>query len=191
MRYWFGEKIRIVRERRGFTLREVADRAGVSESLVSQIERNRVSPAIDTLLSLADALDLDLEYLFADYRRDRSVKITRSYERDSFTKPGVLYERLARFEGSAPNREGIEVYNITLEPGAKTGSAEYGHPGWEVGLVETGRAQLVLGNNTYELLPGDSASFQAGSPHDLSNIGPEPLVVFWIITPPKGEFENR
>jgi transcriptional regulator with XRE-family HTH domain len=181
----------MVRERRALTLKEVAERAGVSESLVSQIERNRVSPAIDTLLSLADALDLDLEYLFADYRRDRSVRITRSYERNSFTKPGVLYERLAYFEGPAPDREGIEVYRITLEPGVKTGTGEYGHPGWEVGLVETGKAQLVLGNNTYELLPGDSAGFEAGSPHGLINIGPEPLRVFWIITPPKGEFENR
>ncbi|MDR2629714.1 MAG: XRE family transcriptional regulator [Spirochaetaceae bacterium] len=191
MRYWFGEKIRTVRERRGLTLREVADQAGVSESLVSQIERNRVSPAIDTLLSLADALDLDLEYLFADYRRDRSVRITRKHERDSFTKPGVLYERLARFEGPAPGGEGIEVYRITLEPGAKTGNTEYGHPGWEVGLVEAGKVRLLLGNNTYELLPGDAASFQAGSPHELCNAGPEPLVVFWIVTPPKGEFENR
>lgn len=191
MRYWFGEKIRAVRERRALTLREVADRAGVSESLVSQIERNRVSPAIDTLLALADALDLDLEYLFEDYRRDRSVRITRSYERDSFTKPGVIYERLARFEEPVPGREGIEVYRITLEPGAKTGNAAYGHPGWEVGLVEAGKARLVLGNKTYELLPGDSAGFQAGSPHGLFNAGPEPLRVFWIITPPKGEFENR
>ncbi|MDR3123762.1 MAG: helix-turn-helix domain-containing protein, partial [Treponema sp.] len=60
MRYNFGGKIRAVRERRSLTLREVAEKAGVSESLVSQIERNRVSPAIDTLLALADALDLDL-----------------------------------------------------------------------------------------------------------------------------------
>ncbi|MDR0598270.1 MAG: helix-turn-helix domain-containing protein, partial [Treponema sp.] len=77
MRYNFGEKIREVRERRSLTLREVAEKAGVSESLVSQIERNRVSPAIDTLLALADALDLDLEYLFSDYRRERSVRIMR------------------------------------------------------------------------------------------------------------------
>jgi transcriptional regulator with XRE-family HTH domain len=62
MQFKFGEKIRAVRERRSLTLREVAEQAGVSESLVSQIERNRVSPALDTLLSIADVLDLDLEY---------------------------------------------------------------------------------------------------------------------------------
>ncbi len=62
--YHFGEKLRQVREHRGYTLKVVAQRAGVSESLVSQIERNHVSPAIDTLLALADVRDINLEYLF-------------------------------------------------------------------------------------------------------------------------------
>jgi transcriptional regulator with XRE-family HTH domain len=191
MACYFGEKIRTVRERRGLTLREVADHAGVSESMVSQIERNRVSPAIDTLLALADALDLDLEYLFADYRRDRSVKITRQTERTSFTRRGVLYEWLARMEEDLAFPEGaaggIEAYTITVEPGAATGSAEYGHPGWELGIVEAGRAELTVGRETYTLEPGDSVSFRADAPHRLANSGKEALRVFWIITPPKGE----
>jgi transcriptional regulator with XRE-family HTH domain len=185
MRYNFGEKIRTVRERRSLTLREVAEKAGVSESLVSQIERNRVSPAIDTLLALADALDLDLEYLFSDYRRERSVRIMRREERSTFTRPGALYERLAHLEGQS--REGIEAYAITLEPGAKTGSKEYGHQGWELGIVQEGRAELTVGNQTHRLAPGDSASFMADSPHVLANTGRRPLRVFWVITPPKGE----
>jgi transcriptional regulator with XRE-family HTH domain len=185
MRYNFGEKIREVRERRSLTLREVAESAGVSESLVSQIERNRVSPAIDTLLSLADALDLDLDYLFSDYRRERPVRIMRRAERTAFARPGALYERLAYLEGQG--REGIEAYAITLEPGAKTGGKEYGHPGWELGIVQEGRAALTVGNQTYQLAPGDSAGFMADSPHVLENTGAEPLRVFWIIAPPKRE----
>ena len=62
--YRFGEKLRAVRERKGYTLKVVASKAGVSESLVSQIERNKVSPAIDTLLTLADVLEINLEFLF-------------------------------------------------------------------------------------------------------------------------------
>jgi uncharacterized cupin superfamily protein len=164
----------------------VAEKAGVSESLVSQVERNRVSPAIDTLLSLADALDLDLEYLFSDYRRERPVRIMRREERVAFTRPGTRYERLARSEGP----EGIEAYAITLEPGAKTGGREYGHQGWELGIVQEGRAELTVGNETHRLAPGDSATFTAGSPHVLANTGRRPLRVFWIITPPKGEIGN-
>ena len=80
----FGEKLRTVRERKGYTLKVVAQAAGVSESLVSQIERNRVSPAIDTLLSLADALEIDLEYLFEEYRRERPVRVIQAEESYNF-----------------------------------------------------------------------------------------------------------
>jgi transcriptional regulator with XRE-family HTH domain len=187
MRYHFGEKIRAVRERQGMTLRAVAQQAGVSESLVSQIERNRVSPAIDTLLALVDALSIDLEYLFLDYRRDRSVKITRKDERESFVKAaGIRYERLAQVETSLNN--GIEAYLITLEAGAKTGSREYGHQGWELGIIESGTAELSAGNQTHTLEAGDSVSFRADAPHVLANAGSEELRVFWIVTPPKGGF---
>jgi quercetin dioxygenase-like cupin family protein/DNA-binding XRE family transcriptional regulator len=167
------------------TLRETAEKAGVSESLVSQIERNRVSPAIDTLLALADALDLDLEYLFEDYRRDRSVRLVPRGGRTAFSKPGVRYERLARLDG--PGGEGIEAYCITIAGGAKTQGREYGHPGWELGILEEGRGRLSVGNRVYDLEPGDSVSFRADAPHVLENPGTAPLRVVWIISPPKGE----
>jgi transcriptional regulator with XRE-family HTH domain len=180
----FGEKIRAVRERRGLTLREVGERAGVSESLVSQIERNRVNPAIDTLLALAEALDLDLEYLFAEFRRDRPVRIVRAGEGSSFSpRPGVRYERLAQTGG----RGGIEAYRITIEPGAGTGNGEYGHPGWELGIVEEGRGELSIGKEVHGLGAGDSVSFRADAPHVVANPGAEALRLFWITSPPKGE----
>ncbi|HOJ98250.1 MAG TPA: XRE family transcriptional regulator [Termitinemataceae bacterium] len=188
MRYHFGEKIRAVRERRSMTLKDVADRAGVSESLVSQIERNRVSPAIDTLLALVDALDIDLEYLFSDFRRERAVHVVRSNERAVFTRPGgVRYERLAQLEGASQGMDGIEAYCITLEEGAKTGSKEYGHRGFELGIILEGSADLTIGNKVYHLEAGDSASFRSEAPHVLANVGTGVLRVLWIITPPKGE----
>ena len=169
------------------TLKEVAEKAGVSESLVSQIERNRVSPAIDTLLALADALEIDLEYLFADYKRERSIKTVRKDERSSYrTKPGVLYEHLAQVE----EQGGIEAYIITIEAGAKTGNAEYGHPGWELGIVESGLLELSAGSHVYRLNPGDSVSFKADTPHILSNPGKKPLRVFWVMSPPKNIVNN-
>ncbi len=189
MRYWFGEKIRTIRERKGFTLKDVAEKAGVSESLVSQIERNRVSPAIDTLLSLADVLDLDLEYLFSDYRKERLVRITRKNERETFTRPGVLYERLAQLE-SSKHQDGIESYYITIDAGQQSKSKEYGHPGWELGIVIDGTAELTIGNQRYELVPGDSISFRSDAPHVVSNPGTSPLKILWVITPPKGEISN-
>ena len=88
--YHFGEKIRKVREEKGYTLKVVAQKAGVSESLVSQIERNHVSPAIDTLLSLADVLDINLEFLFEEYRKSRPVNIIRAHERPTIDEDGIV-----------------------------------------------------------------------------------------------------
>jgi transcriptional regulator with XRE-family HTH domain len=185
MKYRFGDKIRAVRERKELTLKDVAEKAGVSESLVSQIERNKVAPAIDTLLAIAEALDIDLEYLFADFRKERAVRIVRACERPSFSRTGVVYERLA--EVSPGGGAGIEAYLITLDPGASTGHTEYGHPGFELGIVTEGRAELVVGTKVHALEAGDSASFAAEVPHTLRNAGEVPLKTFWMISPPKGE----
>ena len=187
MKYKFGDKLRAVRERRSLTLKEVAEKTGISESMVSQIERNRVSPAIDTLLSIAEVLDIDFEHLFSDYRRERAVRIVRAGERSSFSRPGVTYERLAQVEGVVPGIDGIEVYQVDLEPGAKTGNDEYGHKGSELGLVMEGKAELSIGNDVYSLEIGDSVSFASDFPHILANAGEGRLRVFWVVTPPKNE----
>jgi transcriptional regulator with XRE-family HTH domain len=181
-KYQFGGKIRAVRERRSLTLKEVAEKAGVSESLVSQIERNLVAPAIDTLLAIADALEIDFDYLFAGLKRERSIKIVRKDERPKYQiKRGIRYEHLAQVE----EQGGIEAYIITIEAGAKTGNAEYGHPGWELGIVESGTMRLTAGNQTFTCKQGDSVSFRADTPHILSNPGRKPLRVFWVMSPPK------
>src|SRR5574344_771390 len=92
--YHFGEKLRDVRAKKGLTLKAVPTQAGVSESLVSQIERKLVSPAIDTLLSLAEVLDINLSYLFEEYNRSRPVQIIRSDERRKMNEDDVIFEEL-------------------------------------------------------------------------------------------------
>lgn len=191
MKYRFGEKIRAVRERRGMTLKGLAERAGVSESLISQIERNKVSPALDTLLSIIDSLDIDLEHFFSDYKRERKVKIVKADGRASFSRPGVVYQRLASMETGSAGKDGIEAYEIELQPGAKTGSTEYGHEGSELGLVVEGSAELTVGAAVYRLEPGDSVSFASDFPHVVHNDGKRKLRLFWVVTPPKPEGATR
>ncbi len=187
MTYRFGDKIREVRERKGLTLRAVAEQAGLSESLISQVERNRVSPAIDTLLKLVEILDIDLDYLFRDFKRERSVNLVRAAERSRTSARGVVYERLSHTVSEDTAHE-IEAYLITVSPGAKSSSEDYGHPGRELGVVIRGRGELVVGTRTYKLAEGDSISFPADTPHGLTNTGKRPLVALWVITPPKHTF---
>lgn len=180
----FGEKIRAVRERKGYTLKIVAQRAGVSESLVSQIERNKVSPAIDTLLVLADVLDINLEFLFEEYRRERPVQIIRAQERRTVEEDCAVYEELAKPTESDGNHS-LESYIVKLPPNCQTLRGSYGHLGRELGFIISGRGELHYESKTYDLEAGDSVSYSASSPHTLINVGSETLTALWVVTPPQ------
>lgn len=183
-RYAFGEKIRTVRERRGLTLKGLAAQVRVSESLVSQIERNKVSPSIDTLLQLAEALEIDLEYLFQDFKRDKRVDIVWASERDIVRQQGVTYQHLSTIPDS-PEEHAVGAFLLEIEPGSVTGDSTYGHPGKELGILLEGRGELVYGKKSYMLETGDSVTFSSDIPHLLKNRGERILRAIWIITPPR------
>jgi len=184
MIYSFGTKLREVRERKGLTMKEVAQKAGVSESLISQIERDKISPAIDTLLNIIDVLEIDLDYIFSDFKKDRSVNIVRKGERHKIIQGGVKYYQLSRTYNT-DEQHSIEAYIIEIEAGAERGSSEYGHPGKELGVIIKGIGEFKIGNKSYILKEGDSISFSADVPHILKNTGKGILKAFWVVTPPK------
>ena len=182
--YHFGEKIRAVRERKGFTLKVVAQKAGVSESLVSQIERNRVSPAIDTLLTIADVLDINLEFLFEEYHRERPVSVIRSGERRTIAEDDVSYAEIAKPVESDGERA-MESFMVEIPVGSHTHHGSYGHLGREIGYILQGKGQLHYENLVYNLSEGDSVSFSSSAPHKLINTGTVPLKAFWVVNPPQ------
>ncbi len=184
MKYQFGEKIREVRERKQKTIREVAQKAGVSQSLISQIERNKISPAIDTLLKIIDILEIDPDFIFRDFKKDRSVNLVRASEKKRALIDGVTYEQLSRTFSSS-EEHAIEAYFLEIPPGGKSGDDEYGHIGKELGVIIKGKGECTVGKQVIAMQEGDSISFSADAPHQLRNTGKKPLRAFWIITPPK------
>lgn len=189
MKYKFGKKLRAVRERKGYTLKEVAKLASVSESLISQIERNRVSPSIDTLLLIADILDIDYEYLFSDYRQKRGVSIVRASERDSIKQNQVVIHQLSITNQISKN-PAIEAFLLEIETTGETGDQEYGHTGTELGIILEGSGELIYGNQTYSLDVGDSISFASDIPHLFKNTGKGVLKAIWVVTPPRKLFRS-
>ena len=189
MKYKFGEKLRTVRERKGFTLKDVAKRAHVSESLISQIERNKVSPSVDNLLLIADILDIDYEYLFSNYRQKRLVSVLKASERGSIQKEKVVIHQLSINGDSAIEPE-VEVFLLEIKKNGTTGGQEYGHPGREFGIILEGEAELLYGNESYTLSEGDSLSFSSDIPHEFKNRGAKVLKALWVVTPPRRLFKN-
>lgn len=186
-KYKFGEKLRTVRERKKRTLKDVALEVGVSESLISQIERNKVSPSIDTLLLIADVLDIDYEYLFSDYRQKRKVAIIRKDDRASITSPKLMIQQLS-VPGESTAEHTIEAFSLQIQKGGEKGDREYGHSGWEFGVILKGEAQLIYGNESYDLGEGDSVSFPSDSPHIFKNAGNSMLEAIWVVAPARGMF---
>lgn len=189
LRHQFGERLRKIREKKGITLKAVAAQIGVSESLLSQIERNKVSPSIDTLFSIADILDIDYEYLFRDLHKKRKVRIVRKSDARSVETPGVRYTQLSVVEDFS-EKHAIEAFIIEIEPGNERGSSDYGHPGMEFGYILEGRGELHYGQEVHELRKGDSVSFASDTPHVIRNTGGTAFKALWIITPPKMIFFN-
>ncbi|MBN2040310.1 MAG: helix-turn-helix transcriptional regulator [Spirochaetes bacterium] len=188
-KYNYGEKIRTIREKKQMTLKEVALKAEVSESLVSQIERNKVSPAIDTLLRLADVLEIDLEYLFQDYKKKKKINLVKAGERNKIINQGILYEQLSKTIDD-DKEHAIEAYYLEIAPDMEKGSKEYGHRGRELGIIIEGKGEFIIGGEKFDLEKGDSISFESDVPHILRNKGQKTLKAYWMVTPPKKAFGN-
>jgi transcriptional regulator with XRE-family HTH domain len=189
MEYVFGDKLRSIREKKGLTMKNVAERVGVTESLISQIETNKISPSIDTLLKMVECLDIDFDYVFADFKKPRSVQLIRRDQRKKISMPGIVYEQLSHTTGGNGGHE-LEAYYIEITPGGRKGSREYWHSGQELGIILEGRGDFEYGDRTYSLAAGDSVSFASDIPHVLTNTGKGVLKSVWVITPPKMYFKE-
>jgi transcriptional regulator with XRE-family HTH domain len=189
MEYVFGNKLRNIREKKGLTMKNVAESIKVTESLISQIETNKISPSIDTLMKIVDFLEIDIDYIFADFKKPRSVQLIRPHQRKKISMPGIVYEQLSHTTGGNGGHE-LEAYYIEISPSGRKGSREYGHSGQELGIILEGQGDFEYGTRTYPLATGDSVSFASDLPHVLKNTGKQVLKSLWVITPPKMYFKE-
>ncbi len=184
-----GIRLRQERERRGISLRELARRVGVSPSLVSQIELDRVNPSVSTLYALVTELGLTMSEVFGDNPTVPRVLRSRRDDEDGLVAlpetrrvinlaSGVRWERLTPH--SDPDVEFIfVVYPVGAESCPE--DALVTHGGREYGYVESGTLGVRVGFDEYVLGPGASIAFDSTSPHRLWAIGDEPVHAIWVV----------
>ena len=175
-----GPRIRALRQARRLTLRDVADRAGVTESFLSQVERDVTSPSIATVHRIAGALDLSIAQLFAD--EPSPGRIVRREARRRIAYPGLK----AVDEFLTSNMAGrLQVILSTIEPGGGTGEEPYTHDSdEEVVVVLKGILDLWVADEHYVLREGDAITFPSRLPHWNVNRGDERATVLFCVTPP-------
>jgi transcriptional regulator with XRE-family HTH domain len=175
-----GPRIRALREAMSLSLRDLADRSGVSAQMLSQVERGETSPTLVVAAKIAAGLELTLSQLLR-LDEGQHVAVSRAAERRSSRRGGHMIEELTP---PLPGQR-ADVSLHVLDPGAATGGASdppMHEPGSrETAVVLAGELALVLEGTRTELQEGDSVTFDADLPHHFENEGTDPTRFIAVI----------
>ena len=176
-----GSRVRALRESLDLSLRDLAERSGVSAPMLSQVERGETSPTLAVAARIAAGLELSLSQLL---RLDEggAVSIVRAAERRRGGAGGHRHEILT------PPLPGLraELSRHVLAGGAATGGPgdpPMHEPGArETALVESGAATLVVDGARHDLRTGDCVTFDADLPHHFENPGPDEAILLAVVS---------
>jgi transcriptional regulator with XRE-family HTH domain len=184
-----GGRLREEREKRAISLRELARRVGVSPSLVSQIELDRVNPSVSTLYAIVSELGMTMSDVFGDAeapaepvaprRADGGGPVERGASRRVIDlASGVRWERL-----TPHSEQDVEFLRVTYPVGAESCAEDalVTHGGREYGYVTSGTLGVRVGFDEYELGPDDSIAFDSSSPHRLWTVGDQAVEAVWVV----------
>jgi transcriptional regulator with XRE-family HTH domain len=167
-----GPRVRALRDAMDLSLRDLADRSGVSAPMLSQVERGETSPTLAVASRIAGGLELSLSQLLRLDEGD-GVTVVRRADR----RPGGARSRGHAYEVLTPPLPGqrAEVSWHVLAPGSATGGP--GDPpiheagSRETAVVTTGSLRLVCDGRAHDLEDGDAVTFDADLPHHFENPG--------------------
>jgi transcriptional regulator with XRE-family HTH domain len=179
-----GERIRGLRVEKGLSIGDVAQQSGLSESIISGVEAETVSPPLGTIINLAKTLQVTLGELFGD-SADSPFCIVRSDDRKTvsrFNSPvgksgGYSYESLGH---QKQNRQ-MEPFLVTLSPSKDPEVEPNQHDGEEILFVLEGQVDVRLADHKDILNPGDSIYFDSNLPHIVSCHGNAPATILAVI----------
>lgn len=157
-----GRAVKTMRHRAGLTLAEVARRAEVTQSFLSQVENGRSMPSLLTLHFIAEALGVSAHTLL-EGEDAQAVSLVRASEGTSYERsdvPGAAVERFLTH-----GRPGLEAGEVRATPGSDSGE-HVGHQGEELVYVLEGTIEVQLeGRDPVQLAAGDALSYPGTIPH--------------------------
>jgi len=172
------ERIRLLRTQQNMTLKELSERAGLSISFLSQVERGNSSLAITSLQKIAEVLNVPMSSFFEEPAHNTFLTPKAERKQLKIERTNAIYTRLAGdFVGRA-----LEPLYITLEPGL-TQDVAYNHQGEEFYYVLQGKVVMKVGEQEYELLAGDAIHFPSSIDHSWYNPTDGLVHVISVLTP--------
>lgn len=173
-----GERIRAIRKNKGIKIKQLSARSGLTESSISMIENEKISPSITTVHKIAMALSVH-PIEFFEIEKHKKWTVTRKGERKQvlFDSSDNALEYLIK-DGAATKNE---IFISCLGPTQKSFNEPITHEGCKFGYVLTGSVDLEMGNEKIRLNKGDSIFFEAVTPHLWKSAENRESKTLWLI----------
>lgn len=174
-----GKKIREKRKGAGLSLRELGELTGLTASFLSQVENDATSPSINSLQRIATALKTPV-FTFLNGEEQTEILVRKANRKKlSFPSSKVEYELLTN-----DLNHKLGSFLIHLKPGTKQTALQLYQQTEEVMIVLQGKMEIVLGERTYLLEPGDSIHYEGNNLRSFASVGIEELQIICMMTPP-------
>jgi transcriptional regulator with XRE-family HTH domain len=158
-------RLQHIRKKHGWSQRELAKRAGVTNGAISLIEQNRVSPSVGSLKKLLECIPMSLAEFFTFELAESSSVVSRRHEMPNLGNDAIQFY----LAGAANKQRSIGIMREVYQPLADTGPEMLQHEGHEGGVVVSGQLELSVAGATWLLDPGDSYYFESRLPHRFRN----------------------
>lgn len=169
-----GERVRNYRRLRGLTLNDLSNRAGLSASMLSTVERGQTGASVATIHAIAQALDVSITSLFQSIGPGDPVVRSDVQRRDMTTggagRTLVIADPEVRLE--------LTIYEFA--PGTASAASPTTHNGMEYGLNLGGQIEVEVDGQTHVLEEGDAIRYSTDSGHLMRNAGTVPARGVWV-----------
>lgn len=175
-----ARRLRVVRQSKNLSQRELARRTGVGSGTISQIESLSTQPSVSVLKKILDGIPMDLATFFSFELADEGSSVFRKNEHVDIGAPGVQYLLVAAQRRS----RNLQMLHEFYQPGRDSGRRKLSHEGEECAIVVSGRLEVTVGDEVHVLNKGDAYYFSSTIPHRFRNIGETVCEVISACTPP-------
>lgn len=180
--YNLGLRIQSIRQKQNLTLKEVADKANITSSMLSQLERGKANPSVETLRKVALALEVPLFTFFA---QDNITPENHVIRKNTHKLVTFLPEKQVEYIILSPDKNTeLELALMKVYPQSQSVNKAMSHVGEEVAYILAGTVELNLESEVITLHQGDSVHIPAGASHKWVNATDEMVEVIFTITPP-------
>lgn len=168
-----GALIRARRKQLHMTLKALGDASELSVGYLSQLERDHATPSLATLVQVARALGVGVDYFISAPSPEDALTKAQSRRKFSIDGSSIVYERLsAEFPGNV-----LSSYVMTVPPGYK--SETVSHEGEEMLYILEGSITQFVDGEKFIMSAGDSLHFRGNRPHAWANHTDTPAKLLW------------